>query len=101
MFEPKVLVIERASRDRASPALCVSTSIYSTISILKLIYFRIKVSLMFERKLFKSKNGQWRITIPPQIVDDLNLNHGDKLDLESVKRGTKIPHIRINKIQDE
>ena len=56
---------------------------------------------MFERKLFKSKNGQWRITIPPQIVDDLNLNHGDKLDLESVKRGTKIPHIRINKIQDE
>lgn len=56
---------------------------------------------MFERKIFKSNNGQWRITIPPEIVKDLELEHGEKLDLDSVRRGVENPQIRIKKIEND
>jgi len=56
---------------------------------------------MFERKIFKTKNGQWSITIPPQIVKDLDLEHGQSLELESVKRGVANPQIKIKNTDED
>lgn len=56
---------------------------------------------MFERKIFKSSNNQWRITIPPEVVRNLDLEHGEELCIEPVRRGVDQPQIRIKKIQKE
>lgn len=56
---------------------------------------------MFDRKIFKSKNGQWRITIPPEVVDTLDIEHGEELEIEPVRRGVKNPQIRIKKKDKE
>lgn len=56
---------------------------------------------MFERKIFKSNNGQWRITIPPALVRDLDLEHGEKLEVDSVHRGVDRPQIQLKKIENQ
>lgn len=47
-------------------------------------------------KVFVSKRGQFRLTIPKHIIESLNLEHGDSIDfvlenmLWKVKKGEKI-----------
>jgi len=65
--------------------------------ILKLLFVKVEISTMFDRKIFKSNNNQWRITIPPSVVKDLDLEHGEELEIESITRGVKTPQIRIKK----
>ena len=52
---------------------------------------------MFQRKIHKSTNGQWRITIPPQMVKDLEIEHGEELQIRPVKRGVDKNQVKIMK----
>ena len=50
---------------------------------------------MFQRKIHQSTNGQWRSTIPPQIIRDLGIEHGEELQIRPVKRGVDKNQVRI------